>query len=104
MPTASAHLCARCGKIVRGKCECSKSWGSSTRRGSTRASRKLRAQVLAEQPICAWPGCDELATEDDHIVPVHQRPDLDLVRENHQGLCSTHHEQKTQLEAAAARR
>lgn len=105
MPTSSPHLCNGCGQRVRGRCPtCSKPWTTSKHRGSTRASRKLRAQVLADQPICAWPGCSRLATEDDHVIPLHLRPDLDMDPGNHQGLCKAHHDEKTHAEALAARR
>ena len=102
MPKSPARLCNGCGQIVRGRCpDCAKPWATSTRRGSTWASRKLRAQVLAEQPICAWPGCNAPSTQDDHIVPLHLGGSDD--RANHQGLCNSHHTEKTLLEARAAK-
>lgn len=107
MPTTPPHLCNRCRTIHRG--DCRPAWTTTTRRGSTRASRKLRTQVLTEQPLCAHPGCRRLAVQDDHIIGwaeakrrgwTEQQWDH---RDNHQGLCVDHHAEKTQAEAAAAR-
>jgi 5-methylcytosine-specific restriction enzyme A len=61
--------------------------------------RALRAQVLAEEPVCR-----ECRTENrvratqhvDHIIPrVNGGPDT---RENLQGLCAEHHSRKTMAE------
>ena len=61
------------------------------RNGSTWASRKLRAQVLREEPLCriGLPGCTKISTQVDHILPWAQRPDLALVRANLQGACAS---------------
>lgn len=65
--------------------------------------------MLIEQPICAWPGCAALATQDDHIVGWSQRKAHGMTdeqwdhRDNHQGLCKPHHDEKTRLEAKAGR-
>ena len=59
------------------------------RNGSTSAWRRLRAQVLAEEPSC-WlqlPGCTHIADEVDHVIPYSQAPDLDMVRSNLRGVC-----------------
>jgi 5-methylcytosine-specific restriction enzyme A len=77
------------------------SWG----RGSTRASRALRAR----DPVCRCPGCPNCtadgcarpSTEDDHVVPVMQGGTDD--ESNHAGKCGPCHLQKSQREAAAAR-
>lgn len=55
----------------------------------TRAWRKLRDQVVAEEPSCQLrlPGCLGSSQTADHIVPVVQRPDLALVRSNLRGAC-----------------
>lgn len=43
--------------------------GSSlSNEGSTRAWRKLRARVLAEEPVCRWCG-NAPSDQVDHIVP-----------------------------------
>lgn len=54
----------------------------------------LRRQVLAEQPICGY--CKAALSEEmDHIIPVHERPDLILDRDNCRGLCIPCHKEKT---------
>jgi len=114
MPNRSPRQCALCRRIIpAGPCpHCSPPWRSAKRpKGSTRRSRKLRAQLLAEQPMCAgYPAgtkCDQLATEDDHIVPWSQRGRMSFVewdrRENHQGLCVDCHMAKTLDESRAGR-
>lgn len=59
-------------------------------RGTEQQWRKLRAQVLKEEPTCRirLPGCTHTATTADHIIPASQRPDLYLVRSNIRGACS----------------
>ena len=52
-------------------------------RGSTRAWRKLRAQVLAAEPRCRL--CGATSTEADHIIPV-SRGGSDT-RTNLRGVC-----------------
>lgn len=55
----------------------------------TRAWRKLRDQVVSEEPAC-WlrlPGCTGLSTTADHVLTVKDRPDLQLVRGNLHGAC-----------------
>ena len=57
---------------------------------TTRAWRKLKTQVIAEEPICrlGYPGiCTIRSTTADHIQPVAQRPDLGMDRANHRGAC-----------------
>lgn len=74
-------------------------WG----RGSTRASRKLRARILQDKPLCHlnYPGCTLVATEDDHVTPLSQggtdHPS------NHAGACSHCHNIKSRHEAAQGR-
>jgi 5-methylcytosine-specific restriction endonuclease McrA len=56
---------------------------------STRAWRRLVAQVIREEPRC-WlrlSGCTVVSTTGDHVVPVTKRPDLALVRANVRGAC-----------------
>lgn len=56
---------------------------------STRAWRKLRDQVVREEPVC-WLrliGCTYRSTTADHVLPVSQRPDLVMVRANLRGAC-----------------
>lgn len=57
----------------------------------TRAWRKLRDQVVREEPICRlqFPGiCTHVSTTGDHIATVEQRPDLALIRSNIRGACA----------------
>lgn len=56
----------------------------------------LRRAILNEQPICA--GCDNaLATDADHITPIHQGGDP-WAPANLQALCATCHGRKTKQE------
>lgn len=55
------------------------------------AWRSLRASVLREQPMCAKPGCTEIARHVHHVKPRKQFPDLALERSNLEGLCIPHH-------------
>jgi len=71
---------------------------SAARRGYDRRHQRLRLMVLREQPICAADGCDEPATELDHIKPL--RAGGTDERCNMQGLCRLHHNQKTHREGA----
>lgn len=56
----------------------------------SRAWRKLRDQVVAEEPAC-WLGfegiCTRVSTTADHVIPKHDRPDLAMVRGNLRGAC-----------------
>ncbi|ASW89586.1 HNH endonuclease [Mycobacterium marseillense] len=51
--------------------------------------RKLRAQVLKEEPTCRLQleGCTGVSTSADHIIPTSINPSLALVRSNLQGAC-----------------
>lgn len=56
----------------------------------TRAWRRLRDQVVREEPTCRlrFPRiCTVTSTTADHIVTVSDRPDLALVRSNLRGAC-----------------
>lgn len=56
----------------------------------TRAWRKLRDQVVREEPDCQLQiadVCTRVSTTGDHIIPVAARPDLALVRSNVRGAC-----------------
>ena len=56
--------------------------------------RKLRAKVLAEEPVCAIEGCGQLSTEVDHILPLQVAPALGLIRSNLRGMCKRHNASK----------
>lgn len=64
--------------------------------------RRTRARFKAH-PLCQWPGCSALATQDDHIVPWSQRGDMTYAEwdaaANHQVLCKPHHDKKTHAES-----
>lgn len=73
---------------------------------STAAWKRLRARVLAEQPLCRL--CQEqgrvtLATEVDHIVSFATDMALFLDRQNCQGLCKPCHSAKTRRERSLSR-
>lgn len=55
----------------------------------TRAWRKLRDQVVAEEPLCRLrlSVCTGLSQTADHIITVHDRPDLAMERANLRGSC-----------------
>ena len=69
---------------------------SPAKRGYGRRWRRLRLMALRQQPMCQWPGCSEAATDVDHIVP--KRDGGDDSFGNLQGLCGSHHSQKTRAE------
>lgn len=60
----------------------------------SRAWKKLRDQVLAEEPLCQlrYNGCTGTSTEADHIKTVKARPDLALERTNVRGVCEHCHD------------
>lgn len=58
---------------------------------STRAWRRLKDQVVREEPHC-WlklEGCTGASTTGDHVIPVTVRPELGLVRSNVHGACAS---------------
>jgi 5-methylcytosine-specific restriction endonuclease McrA len=57
--------------------------------GSTRAWRTLRAQVIAEEPLCRirGEGCTRISDSVDHILPLSTHPHLRMVRANLRGSC-----------------
>ena len=72
--------------------------GTSTKRGYDADWRRLRQQVLAEEPHCQF--CREQgritgARDIDHIIPVREKPDLRLVRSNLRALCRPCHSART---------
>lgn len=56
---------------------------------STRAWRKLRDQVVTEEPRCQLqlPGCAGASETADHIKPYATHPELGMARDNHRGAC-----------------
>lgn len=75
------------------------SWG----RGSTRQSRRERDEVLRRWPVCylQYPGCTQVSTEDDHVIPKGKGGSDDLA--NRRGACHHCHGIKSRREAAEAR-
>jgi 5-methylcytosine-specific restriction endonuclease McrA len=57
--------------------------------------RRLRAQVIHEQPFCAEPGCPRLTAEVHHRVKRADNLPLFYERTNVEGLCRPHHAQRT---------
>ncbi len=57
---------------------------------------RLRRRILQQHPWCMWPGCPELATDVDHIVPKARGGTDDW--DNLQALCHRHHSIKTRCE------
>lgn len=85
-----------CGALVeRGRClkhqqEMERGRGTTAQRGYASGWPKIRAAVLRDNPLCQirYPGiCTVVATEVDHIVPIHQRPGLRLEPSNLQAAC-----------------
>lgn len=73
--------------------------GTNSARGYGATWQRLRAMILAEEPLCrecAKEGRTELATDVDHITPIKQGgPNT---RANLQPLCKMHHSRKTMSE------
>lgn len=72
----------------------------------TRAWRKLRDQVVREEPICRlqFAGiCTRVSTTAAHIVPVTERPELALERSNLEGSCTECNEASGTLPRSALR-
>lgn len=75
------------------------------------AWQRVRAAVLARSPLCADPfglhrrsGQVVLATDVDHVVPRHIRPDLAYDRANLQALCKSCHSMKTRADGKVDKR
>lgn len=64
--------------------------------------RQLSKRVRREQPTCAAPGCTAASAQADHIMSMSDGG-APLARANVQGLCLTHHEDKTWRDRAARR-
>jgi 5-methylcytosine-specific restriction protein A len=108
VPNIARTPCAvpGCPELVRGgRCERHRSQhnrdthGPDHARTYNRTWERLRNRVRAEEPLCGEclaAGIADQATEQvDHVLPIAQRPELRLVRENLQGLCRSHHQIKT---------
>jgi 5-methylcytosine-specific restriction endonuclease McrA len=81
--------------------------GSRQSRGYDGEWDKLRLQHLAEEPLCReckHRGYVFVAELVDHILPVRDRPDLRLDRDNLQSLCKKHHDTYKRFMESEARR
>jgi 5-methylcytosine-specific restriction endonuclease McrA len=92
--------CTRCGASFyasptggRPRSRCDRCRSNHARADGT-VWRKLRAQVLSEEPTCYIVGCGWPSTQVDHVLPLKLRPDLALVRSNLRGICATHNASK----------
>lgn len=72
-----------------------------TQRGYDNVWLRLSRMCLIEEPLCRY-CCEEgrltVAQVSDHIIPLRVRPDLRLVRENIQSLCTACHSGRKQRE------
>lgn len=66
---------------------------SAPKRGYGRRWGKLRRWFLARHPMCEWPGCQQPASQVDHIVPLARGGTNETA--NLQALCASHHTYKT---------
>ncbi len=74
---------------------------SAAQRGYDANWRKLRKQVLTEEPLCKRCEREGRVTEStivDHVIPIDQRPDLRLERSNCESMCKAHHDAEKQQE------
>jgi len=69
---------------------------SAAKRGYGRRWQQLRLMYLRTKPICEVAGCDQPATDVDHITP--KRDGGQDVWDNLQALCHSHHSKKTMKE------
>lgn len=69
---------------------------SAAARGYGRRWQRLRRMYLRSNPLCEHEGCDQAATDVDHIKPRSQGGTDEW--ENLQALCHSHHSQKTAKE------
>ena len=69
---------------------------------STRRYQRMRANFLANEnllcAVCQRMGIVQGADELDHIVPASEAPERFWDPTNMQGICRTHHEEKTEAE------
>lgn len=73
-------------------------WASSNRRHELPSNwPDIVRTVKRRDPACTWPGCDQPATDVDHIGNKH-----DHRLGNLRGLCSPHHRERTASQARAA--
>jgi 5-methylcytosine-specific restriction enzyme A len=108
MPYAPARPCIDqpCPNLVEHGARCSehrrafeRGRGSASQRGYGSVWQRARQAFLLEHPICmAELGCDDLATDVDHIRP--RRAGGPDSSDNLQALCGPHHRRKTALQSS----
>ncbi|WP_350052955.1 HNH endonuclease signature motif containing protein [Pelagibacterium sp.] len=118
MPSKPSRLCT-CGRTIGPgtRCACQqikdkaararhdRTRPNSATRGYDGAWRRVRAEHLAEHPICEHPGCKQPSEEAHHVISVRKRPDLRLDKRNLMALCKSHHSQVTaRMQGFAKRR
>jgi 5-methylcytosine-specific restriction endonuclease McrA len=64
---------------------------------SSKRWRILRRHILWHNPLCIIEGCDEIATDVDHIIGIEDGGDP-WAPANLQSMCRPHHAQKTSRE------
>lgn len=72
----------------------------------TRAWRKLRDQVVREEPLCwlRFPSiCTQVSTTADHVLTYTERPDLAMARTNLRGACQPCNNARKNTPASALR-
>lgn len=107
MPNASPRPCRSpgCGYLTTGTTYCplhTKAVDKSyVRTGRpiyrTKTWKATRQKVLRENPWCVVPGCQNMATDVDHITPLRDGGSPYGV-DNLQPLCRKHHSEKTMRE------
>src|SRR5207342_1793580 len=106
MPLRSCLVCGEVGRWQGARCPRHqlKAWHTSQQDRAYFASpewKRIRAQVLHEEPTCTWVGCSLPSVTVDHILNRarggrHERANL-------QALCAPHHKAKTAKESAIGR-
>lgn len=102
MPYAALRPCRQPGcraRVPRGYCAAhspERGRPSSTARGYGRRWEKLRRMILDETPMCQAEGCNRIATQVDHILPLREGGTDE--RTNLQSLCHKCHSRKTAKE------
>ena len=111
MPSSPLQPCATPGcptRVPRGHCQ---EHGRQRRREMDGAKdqdaralyksarwQRVRAIVLARDPMCRGEECYEASEHVDHVIPLSERWDLAFELGNLQGLCHSCHNRKTKRE------
>lgn len=103
MPRARLKVCSRpgCPELTRsGRCAscdrtADRARGTAAERGYDSRWRRTREDFLDAHPLCSEAGCLTIATDVDHIDGLGPHGPLGHSWSNLQGLCKSHHSQKT---------